>query len=124
MNQTAEIKFRIEPINEDYDPNDDRWLSQINQLVLDLEEGVGRVNKEANPTVGQKGALEFLSIVLGSKDLIAGAVDMFKDWISRDQKRELVISVERDDKIEKITVSGSRMDKADIRAFMESALKN
>ncbi len=124
MNDTTEVQFKIEPINEDYDPSDDRWLDQVNELVNDLQSDVGNVHKEVQAVEGKKGGVEALILALGSAGAITAAVDMFKTWISRDQSRELEISVERGGEVQTFRVSGSRMDKDDIRNFMESAFKN
>lgn len=124
MNDTTEVQFKIEPINEDYDPSDDRWLDQVNELVNDLQSDVGNVHKEVQAVEGKKGGVEALILALGSAGAITAAVDMFKTWISRDQSRELEISVERGGEVQTFRVSGSRMDKDDIRNFMESAFKS
>ncbi len=124
MNDTTEVRFKIEPINEDYDPSDDRWLDQVNELVNDLQSDVGNVHKEVQAVEGKKGGVEALILALGSAGAITAAVDMFKTWISRDQSRELEISVERGGEVQTFRVSGSRMDKDDIRNFMESAFKS
>ncbi len=121
MNDTTEVRFKIEPRNDDYDPSDDRWLDQVNELVSDLQHDVGNVHKEVQAVEGQKGGVEALILALGSAGAITAAVDMFKAWISRDQSRELEISVERGGEVQTFRVSGSRMDKDDIRNFMESA---
>jgi len=124
MNTNSEIKFQISPINDDYDPNDDRWLDQVNELVYDLQKEVGDVHQESTAVEGKKGAVAALILALGSAGAIKAAVDMFKTWLDRDQSRELIITVERNGEIETFRVSGNRMDKEDMRLFMEAALKS
>lgn len=124
MNTSSEIQFQISPINDDYDPNDDRWLDQVNELVYDLQKEVGDVHQESTAVEGQKGAVAALILALGSAGAIKAAVDMFKTWLDRDQSRELIITVKRNGKTETFKVTGNRMDKEDMRSFMEAALKS
>ena len=124
MNTNAEIQLQISPINDDYDPNDDRWLDQVNELVYDLQKEVGDVHQESTAVQGQKGAVTAMMLALKGSGAIKGAVDMFKAWLDRDQSRELILTVKRDGKTETIKVSGNRMDKDDMRMFMEAALKS
>ena len=124
MITNAEVRFRIDPINQDYDPSDDRWLDQVNELVSDLQRDVGNMHKEVQAVEGKKGGVEALILALGSAGAITAAVEMFKAWISRDQSRELEISVEHGGETRTVRVSASRMDKDDIRNFMESAFKS
>ncbi len=49
------IEIIIEPHNDDYDPSDNRWLAQVNDLVSDCEREVGEVRKNVTPVEGQKG---------------------------------------------------------------------
>ena len=121
---TDKLEISIMPINEDYDPSDDRWLDQVSELVNDLQQDVGKVSKEVQTEEGKKGGVEILKMILDSKDIFSAAADAFKTWISRDQKRELEISIQRGKKTLKYRVSSNRMDKDDIRNFMEMALKS
>ncbi len=118
-----QIEFIIQPLNEDYDPNDDRWINQVNDLLMDLQRGVGNVRKEVSPIPGKKGGLESLILSLGSGELITAAIEAFKAWINRDKNRILEISIMRDGKEEIYRVSSNRMDKADIRNFMNAAFQ-
>ena len=124
MNDISEVRFNIAPFNESYDQNDHRWLEQVNDLVCDLQHDVGNVHTEVHSVKGMKGLeVEALILALGSAGAITAAVDMFRAWISRDQSRELEISVEREGETQTFRVSGNRMDKDDIRKFMESAFE-
>jgi len=123
MNANAEVQFQISPVNDDYDPNDDRWLDQVNELVFDLQKEVGDVRQESTAVEGKKGAVAGLILALGSAGAIKAAADMFKTWLDRDQSRELIITVKRNGKTETYKVTGNRMDKDDMRMFMEAALK-
>ncbi len=124
MSDEPQVRFRIEPSNADYDPNDDRWMDQVNDLVNELQIEVGEVHKEQTAVHGMKGGMEVLELILGSVDVVSSAVDMFKAWLGRDQSRSLEISIERDGKVEKIAVSGNRIDKEDMMKFMEAAFQS
>jgi hypothetical protein len=124
MNSISDFRIQIEPVNEDYDPSDERWLDQVNELVDDLERDVGKVDKVEPALKDKKGGAEALILALGSAGAITAAIDMFKAWISRDQHRELVLSIERKGETQTFRVSGNRMDKNDIRQFLESALNS
>ncbi len=124
MSDEPQVRFRIEPSNADYDPNDDRWIDQVNDLVNELQSEVGEVHKEQTAVSGMKGGMEVLELILGSVDVVSSAVDMFKAWLSRDQSRSLEITIERDGKKETISVSGNRIDKEDMMKFMEAAFQS
>ncbi|MBN2343845.1 MAG: hypothetical protein JXX29_13455 [Deltaproteobacteria bacterium] len=122
MTENTALEFVITPVNDNYDPSDDRWLDQVTGLLNDLQAEVGDVRKEVTPQDGKKGGFEAIILALGSAGAISAAVEMFKSWISRDKRRELEISIERDGKKETYRISSNRMDKDDIRFFMEKAI--
>ena len=42
----------IDPKSADYDPSDESWMDQVNELYLDLQAHVGEVRKEVTPQEG------------------------------------------------------------------------
>ncbi len=124
MSDEPQVRFRIEPSNEDYDPSDDRWIDQVNDLVSDLQSEVGEVHKEVEAVEGKKGGMEVLELILNSVDVGGHAVDMVKAWLDRDKSRVMELSIMVDGKEKKIKVSGNRVSKEDLMVFMEAAFES
>ncbi len=116
------IEIIIEPHNDDYDPSDNRWLAQVNDLVSDCEREVGEVRKDVTPVEGQKGGVESLILTLGSAGALTAAVDIFKGWIARDRNRSLKLKITTPEGVQEWEVSGNAMDKEVIEQFMKAAL--
>jgi len=112
------IEIIIEPHNDDYDPSDNRWLAQVNDLVSDCEREVGEVRKNVTPVEGQKGVI----LTLGSAGALTEAVDIFKGWIARDRNRSLKLKITTPEGVQEWEVSGNAMDKEVIEQFMKAAL--
>ncbi|MFX0200703.1 MAG: hypothetical protein ACFFCW_31675 [Candidatus Hodarchaeota archaeon] len=120
MNEDVKDQFEmtIEAINEDYNPNDDRWIKQINQLYLDLQSEVGNVRKEVIPQEGRKGGLESIILALGSAGVITAAVDIFRAWLGRDRSRQLKLTTRVGNEVKEIVVSGTGISSASLEKFL------
>ena len=124
MGNTMPVEFRLTASNSDYDPGDDRWLDQVAQLIEDLNDTADEVRKDTTPVAGRKGGeVEAIILALGSAGAISAAVEIFKAWLARDQKREIEISVQSGDDTKTVRVSANRMDTDTVTTFMEHALK-
>jgi len=109
--------------SDDYGENDHRWITQVGQLLDDLQRsGAGTVRKEVTPQAGRKGGAEAIILALGSAGAITATVELFKAWLSRDRSRSLTLKIQRGDTTEEITVAGQGMDAATVRTFMEKAV--
>ncbi len=116
-------KLRLKAGSENFDPSDDRWIQQVNELVADLQANVGKVRKEVVPIKGHKGGIETIILALGSAGAITAAVDIFKAWLGRDQTRSLQFSTIKDGKEVTVVVKGKGMSQETIKELMQSALR-
>jgi hypothetical protein len=121
MSSNLEVIF--EPKSENYDPNDSRWIEQVNDLVMDCTKVSGNVHKEVIASEGTKGGFEDLIMVLGSSGVITAVAGILKSWISLDRTRSLILKIKDDDRIIEYEVSGKGLSKDTINGFMEKAIE-
>lgn len=54
----SNLEIIIEAHNENYDESDDRWIEQVDELILDCQKEAGEVRKEVQAVEGKKGGVE------------------------------------------------------------------
>ncbi|MFW9780638.1 MAG: hypothetical protein ACFFE8_17480 [Candidatus Heimdallarchaeota archaeon] len=86
-NKNIDLEIVLDIQSDSFDPSDDRWIAQINELYRDLQSGVGNIRKEVLPQEGRRGGVETIILALGSAGAITAAVEIFKAWLGRDQSR-------------------------------------
>jgi len=59
------FEVAVEPRNDHYDPDDDRWRDQVATLVAELDAQVDTVRR-GRPVEGAKGVADQLIVALGS----------------------------------------------------------
>jgi len=116
------IELIIDPISEDYDPNDDRWIEQVNDLLEDCKREAGDIRTEVTPEEGQKGGFEEIFLLLDSSQAIGHAFDIFKAWVMRDRTRSLKIKINVGDEVKEIEMSGKGFKKEDLEKYMLLAI--
>lgn len=121
MNNQLDIK--IVPSSESYDPNDNRWIQQVNELLELCQREVGDVRKEETSVDGKKGGFADIIIALGSAGVFTTAVTVFKTWLSREQTRSLTIEFHDGEKLQKIEVLGKNFSKEMLDKYMQMALE-
>jgi hypothetical protein len=119
----SNVEFFFEPKSENFDANDDRWLEQVNELILDCRREGCKVEQQVEATEGMKGGFEDLLMVLGSSGVITAVVEIFKGWISIDRTRSLVLKIKDGDRIIEYEVSGKGLSKEKMEEFMNKALE-
>jgi hypothetical protein len=67
------FEVAVEPRNDEYDPDDDRWRDQVATLYSDLHAQVDTVRR-GRPVQGAKDAVDQLIIALGSTGAFSAAV--------------------------------------------------
>src|SRR5260221_9099120 len=82
------FELEIDPRNEKYYPDDDRWRDQVATLYADLHAQVDTVRRE-RPVEGAKGTIDQLIIALGSAGALSAVVDCFRAWLGRDRDRRI-----------------------------------
>ena len=100
----------LEPRTDRFDPDDDRWRSQVSDLVNGLDAEVGGIRREAERVAGAKGAVDTVILALGSAGAFTTAVEFLRAWLHRDRTRRLDLSWEVDGRTERVTVSGNAVD--------------
>ncbi len=110
----------IEPRTDRYEPDDDRWLAQTNELYATLRKEVGGLCRESSPIEGTKGTIETLILVLGSANALAAAVECFRHWLRRDKTRSLHMSWTIDGHEHTATVRGDAIDQSTFQVIAEA----
>jgi hypothetical protein len=87
----GEIFF--EATSDVYDPSDERWQTQVDDLRATLEANVGPVSQNVTPVAGRKGGISEIVLALGSAGAITAAVEVFKYWLNRDKSRRIRATV-------------------------------
>ena len=116
------FEIQIDPISEDYDPNDDRWIEQINDLIDECQQEAGDVRMESTPEDGKKGGFEEIFLLLDSSAAIGHAFDIFKAWVLRDRTRTLKIKINDGEDVKEMELSGKGFNKEDLEKYMMMAM--
>ena len=115
------FEVAVEPRNDGYDPDDDRWRDQVATLYSDLHAQVGTVRRR-RPVEGAKGAVDQLIIALGSAGAISAAVDCFRAWLGRDRDRRIDVRWEENGIERSVTLTGEAVDAETIREVAKAAV--
>lgn len=116
------FELTVDPSSEAYDPSDDRWDSQVAELVDALGE-IGTIAREATPQRGTKGSTETIILALGSSGALLGAVEVFKAWIARDRERNFKVSIRRAKGETAVAVNSKGMSQEHVAAAMDAAVQ-
>jgi Effector Associated Constant Component 1 len=114
--------WTITPSSRRYEPDDDRWSTQLVELFSDLRREVGGLRREAAAQAGQKGATETITLALASAGSITAAVQCLRDWLTRDRTRVVEISYAVDGREERIVLRGTHLDDATAKQVTDVAL--
>jgi hypothetical protein len=115
------FEVAVEPHNDHYDPDDDRWRDQVATLVADLDAQVDTVRR-GRPVEGTKGAVDQLIIALGSAGAFQAAVDCFRAWLGRDRDRRIDVRWVENGVDRSVTLSGEAVDVDTIREVATAAV--
>jgi hypothetical protein len=114
------FRFTVDPRNDQYDPDDDRWLGQVAMLYQALGEQVDVV-RDQREAPGAKGAVDQLIIALGSAGAFQAAVDCFRSWLDRDRDRRIDIRWDSGGVERLVTLTGEAIDADTIRDVAKAA---
>jgi len=108
----APVAVAIEAWSERYDESDERWLDQVVDLVDQLREDVGGVQRRQEAAAsGQKGAADALVLSLGSAGAFQAAVAIFRAWLARDRTRRLrLVVTDAQRRRQTVELSGDAID--------------
>lgn len=87
MEPTPE-RMTIVPSSSRYDPDDERWTSQVAQLRRSLQQEVG-LDSTAQTTPGTKGSADELIVALGTSGAITAVVELVRAFLARDRTRSV-----------------------------------
>ena len=115
------FEVAVEPHNDQYDPDDDRWRDQAATLYADLHYQVGTVRR-GHPVEGTKGTIDQVIIALGSAGAITAVVDCFRAWLGRDRDRRIDIRWEENGVERSVTLAGETVDVETFREIAKAAV--
>jgi|SRR6516165_6030094 hypothetical protein len=115
------FEVTVEARNEQYDPDDVRWLDQVATLYTDLHAEVGAV-KRGDPVKGTKGTIDQLIIALGSAGAFTATVDCLRAWLERDRNRRVEVRWDENGLERSVTLTGEAVDAATIREIGRAAV--
>lgn len=105
------MEIELEPSSERFDPNDDRWLAQVAQLMADLRRDVGDVSRQGEARPGMKGVdLGPIIVALGSAGAFTAFTEVIKAFVGRDRGRSVKLSWHLDGKLESFEIQGPDID--------------
>ena len=113
------LEVAVEPHNDQYDPDDDRWRDQVATLQQDLHAHVDMVRR-GQPAPGTKGTIDQLVIALGSAGAFQAAVECFRAWLGRDHDRRIDINWHENGISHSVTLTGGEVDAAAVQEIAEA----
>lgn len=114
------LTIAVKPRSDQYDPDDDRWRDQVVTLYQDLHAQVD-IASDRRPVPGTKGAVDHLTIALGSAGAFQAAVLCFRAWLGRDRDRRIDIRWDEDGVERSVTLTGQAVDAEAIREIAKAA---
>ena len=115
------FEVAVEPRNDQYNPDDDRWRDQVATLYEDLYAQADTVRR-GHPEPITKGTIDQLIIALGSAGAFHAVVDCFRAWLGRDRDRRIDVSWDEDGIEHSVTLTGEAVDVETIREIARAAV--
>ena len=115
------FEVAVEPYNDQYDPDDDRWRDQVAVLYTELDAQVDTVRR-GHPVEGVKGAIDQLIIALGSAGAFNAAVNCLRAWLGRDRDRRIDVRWDENGVERSVRLTGENVDVDTIREIAKAAV--
>lgn len=116
----AVVWLSIEALSDRYEESDQRWILQVVDLVDQLRDDVGAVQRRREARPGQKGATETLILALGSAGAFQAAVTVFRAWLARDRSRSLrLVGTDAEGRQHAVEISGESIDSGTLHDVAE-----
>ena len=112
----------IEPKSDDFDSNDERWLEQVNDLLVACQEDAGDISRREVVQEGKKGVIQDIVLSIAPEAMQA-AVNVFTAWLNRDKTRSLKLKISEGESTREYEVSGKGIKQDKIEEFMKLALE-
>ena len=115
------FEVAVEPRNDHYDPDDDRWRDQVATLVAELDAQVDTVRR-GRPVEGAKGVADQLIVALGSAGAFQAVVDCLRAWLGRDRDRRIDVRWDENGVERSVTLTGEAVDAETVREIAKAAV--
>ncbi len=116
-----EFELRIEPATGRFDPEDERWRTQVSQLYSSLDDEVGGIRRDHVSVPGAKGEIANVIIAIGSAGGFTAMAEYLRAWLGRDKSRSLDVTWSADGEEHTVSIRGDGMDNASFQALAEAA---
>ena len=117
----SQFELAVEPHNDHYHPDDDRWRDQVATLYAELDAQVDTVRR-GRPVEGAKGSIDQLVIVLGSAGVFGAVVDCLRAWLGRDRDRRIDVQWVEKGVERSVTLTGEALDARTVREIAKAAV--
>lgn len=119
------LRLKVDALNDQYDPDDERWLDQAGSLYRELcaEADVADVVPGEQAVPGAKGTVDQLIIALGSAGAFQAAVECFRAWLGRDRDRRINLTWDDAGVMRSVTLTGGAADTAALKDLAVLAAK-
>ena len=114
------FELSVEPRNDHYDPDDDRWRDQVATLYADLQAQVD-IARRGCPVEGTKGTIDQLIVALGTAGAFQAAVDCFRAWLGRDRDRRIDIRWDENGVERSVTLTGEAVSADVVQEIAKAA---
>jgi hypothetical protein len=121
---SPQLRLVVAARNDQYNPDDERWLAQAATLHHDLL-GAASAGLEtavtSQPVEGTKGGLDELVVSLGSAGAFTALVECVRAWLGRDRDRRIEIRWDDQGAEHHVTFTGTAVDNDAIQVVARAA---
>jgi hypothetical protein len=118
---TGGIKVALAASDEDYDPDDPGWRQQLGALHRALVDAEIDIHLRAEPVDGEKGGVTELVLTLGTSGAISAAVAVIQNWLSRERRRQVTVTIDDGGPVT-YSVDGASASDTTIKEILVAAL--
>jgi hypothetical protein len=115
-----ELERVIEPHNDEYGRDDDRWRAQVATRHRRLQARVDTVERD-RLVPGTTGTIDRLIVALGSAGAFTAMVECFRAWLGRDKSRRIDARWDEDGAERFVTFQGDAVDAETVREIARAA---
>jgi Effector Associated Constant Component 1 len=117
---TNVFELAIEPHNDQYHPDDDRWRNQVASLYRELNEQVDTEQRSIT-VAGTKGSIDQIVLALGGAGVFTAMVECFHAWLGRDRARSIAVSWDENGTHRYVTLTGDAIDLKSVHEIAKAA---
>jgi hypothetical protein len=114
------LELAIEPRNDEYRPDDDRWRDQIALLYRELN---AQIDTEVRNRIvpGTKGSIDQIVLALGGAGVFSAMVECFHAWLARDRARSIDVRWDDNGTERRVTMTGDGLDIDSVHEIAKAA---